>query len=182
MEPSLSRTASVESTRSWLQLSTAGGSSPAAAMKARSSEPETGGAAVGRASVSVPPSGAQAIRQFPSRRTSKASDSFLDLLGYARSNAGSAIEEADAPPALEGTRASLAPVNALMLPEALRQHRSDFDTAESSKRLSFSSLLSFGSAIYGSNRGHSWSGRSSIAGSDTEGRSCTELRVPPASD
>ena len=165
----LSRTASAESTRSWQQLTTASGSSPAD-KKARGSEPDTSGEIVGRASVSHPPSGSQAIRQFPSRRTSKASDSILDFFGQARHN-GSAIEEADTTPTLEGTRASLAPVNALMLPDAFRPPRTTDVDAENNKRLSFSSLYSIGSAIYANTRGHSWSGRSSVAGSESEGTS-----------
>jgi inositol hexakisphosphate/diphosphoinositol-pentakisphosphate kinase len=169
MEQALSRTVSVESTRSWKQLMAASGSSPAD-RKARSSEPEMGGEIVGRASVSLPSSGTQAIRQIPARRPSKASDnSILEFFGQARNN-GSAIEE-DTTPTLEGTRASLAPVNALMLPEAFRPHRTDVDTAAENKRLSFSSLYSIGSAIFANNRGHSWSGRSSIAGSESEGTS-----------
>jgi inositol hexakisphosphate/diphosphoinositol-pentakisphosphate kinase len=170
MEPTLSRTVSAESTRSWQQLMA--GSSPAD-RKARSSEPETGGETVGRASVSLPPSGSQAIRQMPTRRPSKASDSIFDFFGQARNSYnGSAIEEVDTTPTLEGTRASLAPVNALMLPEAFRppRHQPDVDAAEN-KRLSFSSLYSIGSAIFANTRGHSWSGRSSVAGSESEGTS-----------
>jgi inositol hexakisphosphate/diphosphoinositol-pentakisphosphate kinase len=170
MEPTLSRTVSAESTRSWQQLLVAG--SPAD-RKARSSEPEMGGEVVSRASVSLPPSGAQAIRQIPSRRPSRASDSIFDFFGHARSPHGgsSAIEEteADTTPTLEGTHASHAPVNALLLPEACRPPRPDVDAAEN-KRLSFSSLYSLGSAIYANTRaGHSWSGRSSVAGSESEG-------------
>ncbi|KAF2828727.1 hypothetical protein CC86DRAFT_347162 [Ophiobolus disseminans] len=168
----LHRTASVESTkdRPWQQLMTTSGSSPAD-RKGTRVEAETGGEAVGRLSYSLPPSGSQAIRQFPSRRTSKASDSILDFFGQARnngSNNGSAIEE-DATPTLESVRASLAPVNALMQPDAFRPPRTDVDsTAENNKRLSFSSLYSIGSAIYANTRGHSWSGRSSVAGSESE--------------
>lgn len=171
----LSRTASAESTRPWQQLTTASGSSPAD-MKASSSLPETGGETVGRASVSSPPLGSQAIRQIPTRRASKASDSILEFFGQARNNgtspAGSAIDEADTTPTLEGARAaSLAPVNALMLPDAFRPPRAtDVDSAEN-KRLSFSSLYSIGSAIYANTRGHSWSGKSSVAGSESEGTS-----------
>jgi inositol hexakisphosphate/diphosphoinositol-pentakisphosphate kinase len=176
MEKTLSRTVSVESTRSWQQLMAASGSSPAD-RKARSSEPEMGAESVGRVSVSLPPSGSQAIRQIPPRRPSKASDSsFLEFFGQGRSH-DSAIDETEAEttPTLEGARASLAPVNALMLPEAFRPHRPDVDAADS-KRLSFSSfssLYSLGSAIFANNRGHSWSGRSSLAGSESEG-TCSE--------
>jgi hypothetical protein len=167
MEQSLSRTASSESTRSWQQLSSASGA-PAAGRKARSSEPETGGRNVERPSVSVPSLGAAAIRQsLPARRPSKASDSSLfEYLGYAWS--GSAVDDSDATPTLESTRGSLAsgPVNPLLLPDSFRHARSDVGTAAAteSKRLSISSFVS---AI--SNRGYSWSAKSSVAGSESEG-------------
>lgn len=111
------------------------------------------------------------MRQIPSRRPSRASDSsILDFFGQARSAgvSGSALDEVDTTPTLEGTRAGLVPVNALMLPEAFRPPRTDVDAAEN-KRLSFSSLYSIGSAIYA----NTWSGRSSIAGSEAEGTSGT---------
>ncbi|KAJ4377634.1 inositol hexakisphosphate and diphosphoinositol-pentakisphosphate kinase [Neocucurbitaria cava] len=170
MEPALSRTASVESTHSWQQLSTASGAT-AAGRKARSSEPETGGGNVGRTSVSLPPLpplGSKAIRQMPSRRTSKASDSSLfEYFGSVRS--GSAIDESDATPTLEGSRGGLGQVNLQLLPEAFRLPRSDVDGADSNRnRLSFSSLYSIGSAIFANNRGHSWSGRSSVVGLEPE--------------
>lgn len=166
-QSSLSRTVSAESTQAWQQLTSANGAS-VAGRKARSSEPETGGGHVERASVSMPPLGSTAMRQLPSRRPSKASDSSLfEYFGAARN--GSAIDEADATPTLEGTRGGPAPVNPLLLPEAFRQPRSDGDAPEPN-RLSFSSLYSIGSAIFANNRGHSWSGRSSLAGSESEGR------------
>jgi inositol hexakisphosphate/diphosphoinositol-pentakisphosphate kinase len=164
MEKPLSRTVSVESTRSWQQLTTASGSS-AAGRKAKSSEPETGGSSVN--GVFMPPS-------VPSRRPSHAShNSFLELLVHAKSNNDSAIEDTETTPTLEGVRSSFAPVNALLLPEAFRPPRSDVDAE--SKRLSFSSLYSLGSAIYANTRGHSWSGRSSLAGSEAEGMSGLHL-------
>jgi inositol hexakisphosphate/diphosphoinositol-pentakisphosphate kinase len=162
MEQSLSRTVSSESTRSWQQLSSASGAS-AAGRKARSSEPETGGDNVER------PSGRAAIRQsLPARRPSKASDSSLfEYFGHAWS--GSAVDDSDqATPTLESTRGSLAsaPVNPLLLPDSFRHARADVGTAAAteSKRLSISSFVS---AI--SNRGYSWSGKSSVAGSEPEG-------------
>ncbi|KAH7380670.1 histidine phosphatase superfamily-domain-containing protein [Pyrenochaeta sp. MPI-SDFR-AT-0127] len=165
-QQSLARTVSAESTQSWQQLSSASGAS-AAGRKARSSEPETGGGNVERASVSLPPLSAKAIRQsLPARRASKASDSSLfEFFGNARN--GSAIDETETTPTLEGSRAALAPVNPLLLPDAFRLPRSDLDQADSN-RLSFSSLYSIGSAIFANNRGHSWSGRSSIAGLEQE--------------
>ncbi|KAL5120601.1 inositol hexakisphosphate and diphosphoinositol-pentakisphosphate kinase [Pleosporales sp. CAS-2024a] len=148
-------------------------------------EPAGGGGA-GRLQGEVePPSASQAMtRNLPQRRASKASDSILDLFGHARhrsnstsvaiststsvaiststsvaistSTSGSAIDDVDTAPALEGARG--------------RPPRPppDVDVAEH-KRLSLSSLYSIGSAIYAHTRGHSWSGRSSIAGSDSEG-------------
>ncbi|KAI4667924.1 uncharacterized protein J4E78_001744 [Alternaria triticimaculans] len=167
MEQPLSRTASSESTRSWRQLSSASGAS-AGGQKARSSEPETGGRNVERPSVSVPSLGAAAIRQsLPARRPSKASDSSIfEYFGQAWS--GSALDDSDATPTLESTRGSLAsaPVNPLLLPDSFRQPRSDAGTAATeSKRLSISSFVS---AI--SNRGYSWSGKSSVAGSEPDAR------------
>jgi len=169
MEPPLTRTASSDSTRSWQHLTTASGTS-VAGQKARSSEAETGIATVERASVSLPPLGAKAIRQsLPVRRASKASDSSLiEYFGSVWS--GSAIDETDATPTLESTRGSLAsaPVNHLLLPESYRHARPDVGTAAvESKRLSVSSFVS---AI--SNRAYSWSGRSSVAGSEADGTSC----------
>ncbi|KNG49574.1 phosphoglycerate mutase-like protein [Stemphylium lycopersici] len=167
MEPPLSRTTSSESTQSWQQLTSASGTS-AAGRKARSSEPETGGANVGRTSVSVPALSAKAIRQgLRARRTSKASDnSIFEYFGHGWS--GSAVDEADTTPTLENTRGSLAsgPVNAQLLPDSFRHARADVGAAATdSKRLSISSFVS---AL--SNRGYSWSGRSSVAGSDSEAR------------
>ncbi|RMZ71588.1 hypothetical protein GMOD_00006720 [Pyrenophora seminiperda CCB06] len=167
MEPPLTRTASSESTRSWQHLTTANGTS-VVGKKARSSEAETGTTTAERASVSLPPLGAKAIRQsFPARRPSKASDSSLiEYFGSVWS--GSAIDETDATPTLESTRGSLAsaPVNPLLLPESYRHARPDVGTAAvESKRLSVSSFVS---AI--SNRAYSWSGRSSVAGSEPEVR------------
>lgn len=166
MEQPLSRTVSAESTQSWQQLTTASGAS-AAGRKARSSEPETGGGHVERASVSLPPLGSQAMRQIPSRRPSKASDSSLvEYFGSARN--GSAIDEENTTPTLEATRGPPGQVNPLLLPETFRLPPSDVDGAES-HRLSFSSLYSIGSALFANNRGHGWSGRSSIVALEPEG-------------
>jgi hypothetical protein len=92
-------------------------------------------------------------------RASKASDSSLfEYLGNAWS--GSAIDETDASSTLESSRQSLtsAPLNPQLLPDSFRH------TPAESKRLSISSFVS---AL--SNRGYSWSGRSSVAGSEPEG-------------
>ncbi|KAL6705768.1 inositol hexakisphosphate and diphosphoinositol-pentakisphosphate kinase [Coniothyrium glycines] len=154
----LSRTVSAESAQSWQQLSSASGAT-AAGRKSRGSEPETGGPPIERASVSMPSSGAKAMRQMPSRRPSRASDSsFFDLFAHARN--GSALDEPDSTPTLDA-RGGLAPGNPLLLPESFRLPRSDVDAADS-KRLSISSVVS---AIVNT-RGYSWSGRSSLAGSD----------------
>ena len=173
MEQPISRTVSSESTQSWQHLTTASGAS-AAGRKARSSEPETGGDNVERASVSVPPLGAKAIRQsLPARRPSKASDSNLfEYFGHAWS--GSAVDDSDATPTLEGIRGNIAsaPVNPLLLPDSFRLPRPDVvSAATDSKRLSISSFVS---AISNS-RGYSWSGRSSVADSEPEGTSYLDL-------
>ena len=129
---------------------------------------DTGIATAERASVSLPPLGAKAIRQsLPARRASKASDSSLiEYFGSVWS--GAAMDEADVTPTLENTRGSIAsaPVNPLLLPDSFRHARADVGTAAAteSKRLSISSFVS---AI--SNRGYSWSGKSSVAGSEPEG-------------
>lgn len=176
MEQSLFRTASAESPQSWQQLSSASGAS--AGRKAKSSEPETGGGNVSRASVSLPPLSAKTIRQsLPARRASKASDSSLfEFFGTARN--GSAIDETETTPTLEGSRAAPAPVNPLLLPDAFRLPRPDIDAVDS-HRLSFSSLYSIGSALFANNRGHSWSGRSSIAGLEQEGTLQLKRKICP---
>jgi len=162
MEHPLSRTLSSENTQSWQHL-TSTPSATAAARKARSSVSETGGSNVERASVSMPPLGSKAILHLPARRPSKASDnSLLDYFGSARN--GSAIIDEDPTPALESVRSGPTPVNPLLLPDSFRHPRSDVDAAES-KRLSISSIVS----TLVSTRGYSWSGRSSLAGSEPEG-------------
>jgi inositol hexakisphosphate/diphosphoinositol-pentakisphosphate kinase len=169
MDLPLSRTVSTESTQSWQRLTTASGAS-AAGRKARSSEPETGGDDVQRASVSVPLLGAKAIRQsLPSRRPSQASNSSLfEYFGHAWSASGSAVDESDATPTEVRGNIASAPVNPLLLPDSFRLPRSDVgSTATDSKRLSISSFVS---AISNS-RGYSWSGRSSVVGSESEGTS-----------
>jgi hypothetical protein len=182
MEPPLSRTTSSESAQSWQHLTSANGAS-AVGRKARSSEPETGGGNVERASVSVPPLAATAIRQsLPGRRASKASDhAFLEYFGHGRASSA-IIDDADATPTLERSRGSLAsaPVNPLLLPDSYRPPRADVDTTGAgagagadSKRLSISSIVS---AIT-STRAYNWSGRSSRAGSESEGASYAKRAV-----
>ncbi|KAF1836179.1 hypothetical protein BDW02DRAFT_567222 [Decorospora gaudefroyi] len=167
----LSRTVSSESTQSWQHLTTAAVAS-SAGRKARSSEPETGRGNVERASVSVPPPAAKAIRQSlpSSRRLSKASDSNLSLFEYfGHAWSGSAIDEADATPTLEGTRGSpaSATVHPQLLPDSFRRAPSDVGAAATeSKRLSISSFVS----AISMNRGYSWSGRSSVVGSEPEAK------------
>ncbi len=190
MDESLTGTESVESpqslSQSWQSLTSANSTS-AAGRKARSSEPETGGNNVERASVSLPALGAKAIRQTLARRTSKASDTALaEILANAKN--GSAIDETDE---TESTRSSASiGVNPLLLPDAFRPPRSDVDVAESSRlessRLSFSSLYSIGSSIFSNNRGHNRSGRNSVVISEPEGK-CTKTHwrggcasIPPA--
>lgn len=121
-----------------------------------------------RASVSMPPPASKSIaRQFPSRRTSKASDSsLLESIGAARN--GSAIdEEADVTPTLEGSRnGNPTATQAFSLPDAAF-YRSKSDPDAESNRMSFSSLYSLGSVIMNTTRG--LSGPSSVAGSEPEG-------------
>lgn len=167
----LSRTVSAESTRSWTtpHLLTSGNSTSPANRKARSSEPETGGGNVERASVSMPPPASKAIaRAFPSRRASKASDTSLLEHFDAVRHGGSAIAEFDdTTPTLQAARAgSLSLASSLAHPDAHRPPRSDVDAE--SNRMSFSSLYSIGSAIHPNPRG--LSGPSSLAGSEPEGR------------
>jgi len=172
----LSRTVSSESTRSWTpHLLAAGDGTPPTNRKARSSEPETGIGNVERSSVSMPPPASKAVpKQFPMRRLSKASDSgILDFLGAARN--GSAVEETDsATPTLEAARAGYL-ASTLTLPDAHRPTRSEADL--DSKRMSFSSLYSIGSAIYPANT-RAMSGPGSIAGSEPEGQSSPRCSVP----
>lgn len=174
----LSRTVSAESTRSWTpHLLASGSSSSAASQKARSLEPETGGATVERCSVSMPPPASMAVpRQFPSRRPSKASDS-SPFSSSSAPRYGSAIDDTDTvTPTLEAAREGAAAASALTLPDAHRQPRSDGDGE--SNRMSFSSLYSIGSAIFPNTRG--MSGPGSVAGSEAEGMSCG--RLYPAAD
>ncbi|KAF2115867.1 histidine phosphatase superfamily-domain-containing protein [Lophiotrema nucula] len=165
----LSRSVSTESSRSWTtpQLLASSSSSPAS-RKARESVPEIDRSDGNRASVSMPPPASKSIaRAFPSRRPSKASDSF-DHVSFAKS--GSAIDEVDTTPTLEAARGSLASSSQTLTPlpdSAYRPPRSDTDA--DSHRMSFSSLYSIGSTIYNNARG--LSGPSSIsAGSEPEAR------------
>lgn len=176
----LSRTISAESARSWQQLTTASGTSPTGT-KARSSEPETGGENVERASVSMPPSGSQAMRQLPCRQPSKACEgsrceasSFLS--GTAGDSAGATSTT------LGALRGGYSGSPALTAPDSFRLPPSDVDVV--SKRRSLTSLYSLGSALYAHSRGHSWSGRSSMAESEgtsdvTARRALVSLLVHP---
>lgn len=162
MEQSLSRTVSLEKTQPWQHLSSASGT-VGASRKARSSVSDSGGENVERANVSMPTPAAKAIRHMPSRRQSRASDSsLLEYFGSARN--GSAItDETDLTPTLETTRPGPAPVNPQLLPDSFRLPRTDVEPADS-KRLSISSVVS---SIVNA-RGYSWSGRSSLVGSEPE--------------
>jgi inositol hexakisphosphate/diphosphoinositol-pentakisphosphate kinase len=136
--------------------------------KAQVSEPQTGTESI---EVKLSPYGTDALAPLrplglTTRRPSKASDHLREYFGRT-SIGGSAIDEefedkdVDATP-LAGARYPSALASSLS--EA--KSRSDVDSAE--KRLSFSSLYSIGSAIYANTRGHSWSGRSSVVGSEPE--------------
>ncbi|KAF1355658.1 hypothetical protein EJ07DRAFT_131636 [Lizonia empirigonia] len=153
----LSRTASAESrpaapsTASW---------QPPSGSKARASAPVAGGE---RIEVKLSPLGMAALAPtrpvgLTARRPSRASESLLDYFGR---NSGSAVEDdVDATP--------LAPAR---YPSSLSEAKSRSDV-EAEKRLSFSSLYSIGSALYANTRGHSWSARSSIVGSEPDARMC----------
>lgn len=163
----LSRTTSTESTPSHSQLS-ASSWQPPSGRKARASEPQAGTESV---EVKLSPLGTAALAPMrpvglTARRPSKASDSLKDYFGRNAAaggmgiHSGSAIDEdGDATPLAASRHPS-------SLSEA--KSRSDVDAAEN--RLSFSSLYSIGSAIYANTRGHSWSGRSSVVGSEPDGR------------
>jgi inositol hexakisphosphate/diphosphoinositol-pentakisphosphate kinase len=160
----LSRTVSSESARAQHLLASGNGHSPAS-RKARSSEPETDGGNVERASVSMPPPANKGIaRQFSSRRLSRASDiSQVEGSGPARNDEdpGTALETSSRLGYFAGAQT-------LALPDtAFYRSRSDPDA--DSNRLSLSSLYSLGSVILSSTRG--MSGPGSVAGSEPEGKS-----------
>ncbi|KAF2019609.1 hypothetical protein BU24DRAFT_448066 [Aaosphaeria arxii CBS 175.79] len=166
---SLSRTHSAENSRSWTSqhplASSASGSTPAS-RKARSSEPETGGSNVERASVSLPPR----VRQYPARRPSK-TESLFDTITALRG--GSAIDEEfdSTTPTLESLRSEAHPsAKTHATPDSSGRTRSDADVE--SNRMSFSSLYSLGSAIMNNARG--LSGPSSVAESEPEGISTSK--------
>ncbi|KAJ4395102.1 inositol hexakisphosphate and diphosphoinositol-pentakisphosphate kinase [Didymella pomorum] len=153
----LSRTTSTESTPS--QPSTSSWQPPSG-RKARASEPQAGTESI---EVKLSPLGTSALAPMrpiglTARRPSKASDSLKDYFGRNNMHSGSAIDE-------DGDATPLA---ASRYPSSLSEakSRSDVDAAEN--RLSFSSLYSIGSAIYANTRGHSWSGRSSVVGSEPD--------------
>lgn len=168
MEPSLSRTVSSETAQSWQQLSSASGAA-GASRKARSSVSDSGGENVERANVSMPTPATKAIRQHASRRQSRASDSsLLEYFGSSR-NGSAILDENDLTPTLESTRPGPAAVNPQLLPDSFRLPRTDVEPAQpvqsaDSKRLSISSVVS---SIVNA-RGYSWSGRSSLVGSEPE--------------
>lgn len=157
----LSRTTSSESTPS--QPSTSSWQPPSG-IKAGASEPQTGTASI---EVKLSPLGTAALAPMrplglTARRPSKASDSLRDYFGRGSAHTGSAI--------LEDDDAEATPLAAPRYPSSLSgaNSRSDVDAA-AENRLSFSSLYSIGEAIYANTRGHSWSGRSSIVGSEPDG-------------
>lgn len=151
----LSRTTSTESTPS--AVSTASWQ-PSSGRKARASEPQAGGESI---EVKLSPLGTAALAPMrpvglTARRPSKASESLMDYFG--RNNAGSAIEE----------DVDATPLAAARYPSSLTDAKSRSDVESADNRLSFSSLYSIGSAIYANTRGHSWSGRSSVVGSEPD--------------
>ncbi|KAF2735059.1 hypothetical protein EJ04DRAFT_552251 [Polyplosphaeria fusca] len=173
----LSRTASAESTRSRTTthpLASSSSSSSPADRKARAPQAETGGGNVERASVSMPPPASKSVpRQFPSRRSSKALD-LLESIGFVKN--GSAVDELETTPTLEGARhGTQASAHTLVLPDAAyRAARSDTDAE--SHRMSFSSLYSIGSTIYNTTRG--LSGPSSVTGSEPDVKAAGDGLAP----
>lgn len=154
----LSRTASIESTPSAISTSSW---QPPSGKKASASAAILGGESV---EVKLSPLGTAALAPMRplgliARRPSKASESLMDYFG--RSN-GSAIDE----------DVDVTPLAASRYPSSLSEAKSRSDV-EAEQRLSFSSLYSIGSAIYANKRGHSWSGRSSVVGSEPDGRLST---------
>ena len=146
--------------------------------KAQASEPQMGTESI---EVKLSPYGTDALAPLrplglTARRPSKASDHLRDYFGRTSiGGSGSAIDEefedrdndVDATPLAGGRYPSaFALASSLSSSEANTKSRSDVDSAE--KRLSFSSLYSIGSAIYANTRGHSWSGRSSVVGSEPD--------------
>lgn len=147
----LSRTTSQESTPSAISTSSWQPS------KARASEAQAGGESV---EVKLSPLGTAALAPMrpvglTARRPSRASESLMDYFG--RNNASAIDDDVDATP--------LAPAR---YPSSLSEAKSRPDV-EAENRLSFSSLYSIGSAIYANTRGHSWSARSSVVGSEPDG-------------
>lgn len=153
MDLPLSRTTSSESnpslTASW---------QPPSGRKARASEPQAGTESI---EVKLSSLGTAALApQRPAgliaRRPSRASDSLKDYFGRT-SMSGSAIDEED-------HDVDATPLASSRYPSC----RSDVAADGPDKRLSFSSLYSIGSAIYANTRGPSWSGRSSVVGSEPD--------------
>lgn len=154
----LSRTTSTESTPS--QPSTSSWQ-PSSGRKARAPEPQAGTESIEVKLSSLGTAALAPIRPvgLTARRPSKASDSLKDYFGRNNMYSGSAIDE-------DGDATPLA---ASRYPSSLSEAKSRSDVEAAEKRLSFSSLYSIGSAIYANTRGHSWSGRSSIVGSEPDG-------------
>lgn len=150
--------------------------------KAQVSEPQTGTESI---EVKLSPYGTDALAPLrplglTTRRPSKASDHLREYFGRT-SVGGSAIDEEFEDKDVDAT-ATATPLAGARYPSALAsslseaKSRSDVDSAE--KRLSFSSLYSIGSAIYANTRGHSWSGRSSVVGSEPDCQSWSRpLRI-----
>lgn len=166
----LSRTTSTESTTA-ASTSTGTGTSTTPWQpdrKARASEPQAGTESV---EVKLSPLGTDALAPLrpvglTTRRPSRASDSLKDYFGRT-SMSGSAIDEEDK------DSCDATPLAGARYPSSLSEakSRSDVDCASAENRLSFSSLYSIGSAIYANTRGHSWSGRSSVVGSEPDSQS-----------
>lgn len=153
--------------------------------KARASEPQAGTESI---EVKLSPLGTAALAPLRpvglnARRPSRASESLKDYHDR-NSTATNATTNTTTPNTTINTNAAAAssaiidedsdasattPLAPSRYPSSLSEARSWSDVDAAENRLSFSSLYSFGSAIYANTRGHSWSARSSLVGSEPDG-------------
>jgi inositol-hexakisphosphate/diphosphoinositol-pentakisphosphate 1-kinase len=176
---SLVRTTSTESSRSTSHPLTSTPYHSPPSLKGRSAAPDTTSGNVERADISMPPPASQSIARrysITSQMASQASGSpevSNPLLSSDNApkvcTSNSAVDDTDTTPTLEGTQANNINAAGPVLPEAAIQ-APRVETDIDSHRMSFSSLYSFGSAIYNGIQGRPpVSGPSSVAGSEPEG-------------
>lgn len=92
-----------------------------------------------------------------------------------------AVDETEVTPTLEGLHGKPQALG-FTLPDPIVRPNAAAEADAESKRLSFSSLYSLGSAIYSSARATGLSASSSIAGSEPEGTDTVGIRVRPRTD